>query len=172
MPMWRTGTSIRDSGFTLVELIVVIIVLSLVSLLSLPFLSRHGDGDERLVIRRLAGTVKHLYNEATLTRDEHRLVFDFNRNSISTLRLRSRSDGTEAEPVGRELLLEPLKLVQVDVEGKGSFRTGQVTVRVLPLGWMEQTRLLMTKVNGAEIELNFSPLTGSVTIDDEFATVQ
>ena len=172
MPMWRTGISINRRGFTLVELVIVIVVLSLVSLLSLPLLSNRGEGDERLVVRRLAGTVKQLYNEATLTRDEHLLVFNFSRNSVTTFRLRSRVGGTETEPFGRELILEPLKLTQIDVEGKGSFRTGQVSVRVLPLGWMEQTRLFVMRRNGTEIELDFSPLTGSVTINDEFATVQ
>jgi len=172
MPMWRTGISINRRGFTLVELVIVIVVLSLVSLLSLPLLSNRGEGDERLVVRRLAGTVKQLYNEATLTRDEHLLVFNFSRNSVTTFRLHSRVGGTETEPFGRELLLEPLKLTQIDVEGKGSFRTGQVSVRVLPLGWMEQTRLFVMRRNGTEIELDFSPLTGSVTINDEFATVQ
>lgn len=170
--MWRTGTSISNSGFTLVELVVVIVVLSLVSLLSLPLLENHGDGGERLVVRRIAGTVKQLYNEATLTRDEHLLVFNFKRNSVASFRLHSGLKGTEKDPVGRELFFEPLKLAQIDVEGEGSFRAGQVSVRVFPLGWMEQTRLYVTKGNGNEIELDFSPLTGSVTIDDGFATVQ
>ena len=170
--MWRTGTSINNTGFTLVEMVIVIVVLSLVSLLSLPLLANHGAGDERLVIRRLAGTVKQLYNEATLTRDQHQLVFNFKRNSVATFRLRSGLKGVETEPIGRELFFKPLRLAQVDVEGEGSFRTGQVSVRVFPLGWMEQTRLYMTKENGREIELDFSPLTGSVTIDDGFAPEQ
>jgi hypothetical protein len=37
---------------------------------------------------------------------------------------------------------------------------------------MEQTRLFVMRGNGTEIELDFSPLTGSVTIDDKFAAVQ
>ena len=172
MPMWRTGISINQRGFTLIELVIVIVVLSLVSLLSLPLLNNRGEGDERLVLRRLAGTVKQLYNEATLTRDEHLLVFNFRRNSVTTFRQRSGVNGVETEPFGRELLLEPLKLTQIDVEGKGSFRTGQITVRVLPLGWVEQTRLFLTRGSGTEVELDFSPLTGSVTIDDDFAAVQ
>ena len=172
MPMWRTGTSINRCGFTLVELVVVIVVLSLISLLSLPLLANHGEGDERLVIRRLAGTVKQLYNEATLTGDKHLLVFDFERNSVSTFRLRSRLETVERESLGHELHLEPLTLSQVDIEGRGSFRSGQITVQVLPLGWMEQTRVFVKKGNRSEIELDFSPLTGSVTIDDEFKTVR
>ncbi len=162
----------NQRGFTLIELMVVIVILSLVSFISLPLLTNRGEGDERLKLRRIAGTVKQLYNEATLTRDEHLLMFDFNRNSLLAFRLRSSSGAIEKEPFGREVKLSPLQIKQVDVEGKGTFRTGQVFVRVFPLGWMEQIHLLVRKKNGDEVQLAFSPLTGSVTIDAESATVQ
>ncbi len=172
MPMLPIGTSIKRSGFTLIELMVVIVVLSLVSLVSLPLLANRGEGNERLMVRRIAGTVKQLYNEATLTRDEHLLTFDLNRNSMLAFRLRSRSGVIEKEPFGREVMLAPLQIKQIDIEGKGTFRTGQVSVRLFPLGWMEATRLLLQKESGGDIQLAFSPLTGSITIDDEYATVQ
>jgi general secretion pathway protein H len=172
MPMSPTGTLTKRSGFTLVELLVVIVVLSLISLISLPLLTNRREGDERLVLRRIAGTVKQLYNEATLTRDEHLLVFDFNRNSLKAFRLLSGMGSVEKEPFGRELNLAPLQLKQIDIEGKGSFRAGQVTVRFFPLGWMEQTRLLVSRGSGADMWLDFSPLTGSVVINAEQATVR
>ena len=172
MPMLPTGTSINRSGFTLIELVVVIVVLSLVSLISLPLLANRGDGDERLKLRRITGTVKQLYNEAALTRDEHLLMFDFNRNSLQAFRLRSSSGVIEKEPVLKEVPLAPLQIKQIEVKGKGIFSTGQVFVRIFPLGWMEQTSLLVAKEGGGQLQLNFSPLTGSVTIDDERATLQ
>ncbi|MCK5913876.1 MAG: prepilin-type N-terminal cleavage/methylation domain-containing protein [Desulfuromusa sp.] len=172
MPMLPTGTSINRSGFTLIELVIVIVVLSLVSLISLPLLANRGDGEERLKLRRIAGTVKQLYNEATLTRDEHLLTFDFNRNSLQAFRLRSGSSAVEKESIGQEVLLAPLQIKQIEVKGKGIFSTGQVSVRIFPLGWMEQTTLLVAKEGGGGLRLDFSPLTGSLTIDDERATLQ
>ncbi len=172
MPMLPTGTSNNCSGFTLVEILVVIVVLSLVSFISLPLLANRGEGKERLMLRRISGTVKQLYNEASLTRDEHQLVVDLGRNSLTAYRLRAGAGKTEKEPFGRELSLAPLTAKQVDVEGKGSFRTGLVTVRVFPLGWMEATSILLAKENGEKVQLDFSPLTGSVTIDAELKTVQ
>ncbi len=172
MPMLPTGTLNNRSGFTLIELMVVIVVLSLASLISLPLLADRGEGDERLKLRRITGIVKQLYNEATLTRDEHVLMFDINDNSLRTFRLRSRFGAVEKEPFGREMELSPLKLKKVEVGGKGTFRTGQVSVRVFPLGWMEQTQVMVQKGDGEEVQLAFSPLTGSVTIDAEHTTVQ
>jgi len=154
----------RQGGFTLVELVVVITLLAMFSALSMPLLMNQGDGGERRALRRLAGTVKQLYNEATLTRDEHQLMFDLDHNSISAFRLRAGVGIVEKEAFGKETALDPLRLQQVDVAGKGSFRNGQVTVRVLPLGWMEQTRIVLQNEKGVETFLDFSPLTGSTKI--------
>ncbi|MFO7765858.1 MAG: prepilin-type N-terminal cleavage/methylation domain-containing protein [Pelovirga sp.] len=167
MPTLPTGTSTDRYGFTLIELVVVIVVLSLIGLISLPLLANRLDGNERTRMRRIAGTVKELYNEATLTRDEHELVFDLDRNSLQAYRLRTGADErVEREPFRRELQLKPLVLQQIEVKGQGSFRSGQVTVRVYPLGWMEQTRLLVRTPQGDEVQLIFSPLTGTTRIDE------
>lgn len=170
--MLQTGPLTNRQGFTLVELLVVIVLLSLVSFISLPLFTNQGDGDERLILRRVAGTVKQLYNEATLTRDEYLLTFDFNRNSLLAFRLRSSSGVVEKESFGRELMFAPLRMKQVDIKGRGIFHTGQVSVRIFPLGWMEQTSLLVRKENGTELQLEFSPLTGSMTINDEYPEEQ
>ena len=172
MPISPTGILINRSGFTLVELLIVVVLLSLISVISLPLMENLGGGNERLVLRRIAGTVKQLYNEATLTRDEHLLTFDLDRNSLLTFRLRSSSGMVEKESFGRELMLAPLQIEQIDVKGKGTFLTGQVSVRIFPLGWMEQATLVLRKENGTKVQIVFSPLTGSITIDDEYATVR
>ena len=167
MPISPIGILTDRKGFTLIELVVVIVILSLIGLISLPLLVHRIDGDDRTKLRRIAGTVKELYNEATLTRDVHELVFDLDRNSLQAFRLRSVSDQVvEREPFRRTLELEPLILQQIEVEGQGSFRSGQITVRVYPLGWMEQTRLLVRAAKGSEMELIFSPLTGTTRIDE------
>ena len=168
----QTGTLTNRSGFTLVELLVVIVLMSLISFISLPLLAYQSDGDGKRVIRRIAGTVKQLNNEATLNRDEYLLTFDFKRNSLSAFRLRGHSGMIEKESFGHELMLSPLQVEKIDVKGRGIFHAGQVSVRIFPLGWMEQVSLLLRKKDGTEIQLAFSPLTGSVTIDDESTTLQ
>jgi general secretion pathway protein H len=162
----------KQSGFTLIELILVVSLLAMVSLLSLPLMMDRGDSAERRTLRRVAGVVKELYNEATLTRDEHLLTFDLDRNSLYAHRLRTSDGLVEKERYGKEAQLSPLDLQQVDIEGKGSFRSGQVSVRIFPLGWMEQTRVALVNEDGATTRLAFSPLTGSTKIDDDRQTLQ
>lgn len=154
----------RQAGFTLIEMVIVVTLLAIVSSLSLPLLMNHGESAERRTLRRLAGTVKQLYNEATLTGDEHLLTFDLDRNSLSAFRLVANDGVVEKEPFGKEASLDPWRLSQVDVVGKGNFRNGQVSVRVLPLGWMEQTRISLQNEKGDQTFLDFSPLTGSTKI--------
>lgn len=172
MPILPTGISTDHSGFTLVELVVVVSLLALFSMISLPLLLNQGNSDSRRELRRLAGTIKQLYNEAALTRDEHLLTFDLTRNSMTAFRLQQNDGQIEKQPLGRETELEPLQLKQVDVVGKGSFRTGQISVRVFPLGWMEQTRIALEDGSGAAKVLDFSPLTGSMKIEDERQVLQ
>jgi len=167
MPISPTGISTKESGFTLIELILVISLLSMISLLSLPLLMDRGDSAERRTLRRIAGVVKQLYNEATLTRDEHLLTFDLDRNRLMAFRMQRSNGRIEKQKFGRETQLNALQLRQVDIEGKGSFRSGQVTVKIFPLGWMEQTQLALSSADGKMTRMVFSPLTGSVKIDDE-----
>jgi general secretion pathway protein H len=166
MPTLPTGISSKNQGFTLVELIVVIVILALIGTISVPLLFNRLGSDERTTLRRIVGTVKELYNEATLTRDEHQLEFDLDRHTIQAYRLRRvAADQVEKEPFRREIELAPITLEQIEVEGQGSFRSGQVTVRIFPLGWMEQTRLYVRYADGRDIQLIFSPLTGTTRIE-------
>ena len=167
----QRGTT-SSPGFTLIELVVVIALLSMLSLLSLPLLMDGGEGAEKRSLRRITGVVKQLYNEATLTRDEHLLTFDLDRNRVTASRLHRKGDLIEREPFGRELQLSTLQLQQVEVKGKGSFRTGRVSVRIFPLGWMEQTRILFGLESGGTTSLLFSPLTGTAKIEDEKPLLQ
>lgn len=183
MPILPTGTLNREvldlsesdisaggqAGFTLVELLVVIVVLALSASLVLPLLDDSGSAEKKQKIRRISGTVRQLYNEATLTRDEFQLTLDFERNRLEAYRLNDVGNKIEREEFGKPLNLEPLYLRQADISGQGSFQAGRVTLTFYPIGWIDATELVLDDNDGHRFELAFSPLTGTVTIDEDTA---
>jgi len=166
MPISKTGTSTDQSGFTLIELTVVISLLAIFSLLSLPLLANQGDGGQRRAMRQLAGKVKLLYNEAALKRETHLLTFDLDKETFSTFRMKRNGNQLEKIPVDEDRSLAPFRIDQVQVAGKGSFRSGLVTVQIYPQGWMEETWIQLENDKNQIKTLNFVPMTGSTRIYD------
>jgi len=166
MPISKTGISTNQAGFTLIELTVVISLLAIFAFIGLPLISNQGDGGQRRAMRHLAGNVKLLYNEAALKRDIHLLTFNLDDESYRTYRLERNGNQIEKVPVREATSLAPFRIGQVQVAGKGSFRSGEVTVRVYPQGWMEETWVQLENDDKQFKTLNFVPMTGTTRIYD------
>lgn len=173
MPTSTAGSSIEGraplpmrrhpAGFTLIELTVVIVLIGLFMLFSLPLF---GVGASHLdsSARRLAGTVKYLFNEAALTGREHRLTFDIDRGSYHARILEADGELVAAEEQGREAALQgATRFRSIRVAGRGTFTGGQVTVRFDPVGWLEETVIVLAE-DHEQLTLRFMPLTGSSEI--------
>ncbi|HKJ04098.1 MAG TPA: prepilin-type N-terminal cleavage/methylation domain-containing protein [Geopsychrobacteraceae bacterium] len=166
MPISKTGISTDQTGFTLIELTVVISLLAIFSLISLPLITNQGDGGQRRAMRELAGNVKLLYNEAALRREIHLLTFNLDDESYRTYRLERNGTQVEKVPVKEAKKLAPFQIDQIQVSGKGSFRSGEVTVRIYPQGWMEETWVQLENTDKQVKTLNFVPMTGTTRIYD------
>lgn len=166
MPISTSGTSTKAQGFTLIELVAVISLLAIFAAVSVPLLLNSGDGGERRALRQLVGKVKLLYNEAALTRDIHLLTFDVEAGRFSTFRLERNGNLLEKVPVEEARTLSPLRIEQVQVVGKGRFRSGEVTVQIFPQGWMEETLVQLVDDRNQVRTLTFAPMTGSARIYD------
>lgn len=172
MPTLRTGTCnnrmrLSDrQGFTLIELAVVVLIISLMSLLIVPLLGRAGNADLKSASRKLAGTVKYLYNEAALQGQIHRLTFDLDEDSILLFRQEANGEWT-ALPGRRAQSTLPgsVNLKLVEVVGKGMFTSGQASMDVFPVGWLEQS-ILHLEDGSAKMTVRFSPLTGTAEFFD------
>lgn len=163
------GKKNRSAGFTLIELAMVILLLGLFAGLSMPLLLNFGQDDLDASARRLSGTVKYLYNEAALTGLEHRLVFNLADGSYEGLVLERDGELTLMTGPGRGGHLSgDVRFRDIYQPGTGTSSQGEVTMALLPGGWLEETVLHLVDGNGENRSLRLVPLTGMTEAYDGY----
>lgn len=159
----KAGTS-TEQGFTLVELTLVIALLGLLLGLVIPRLPAIGGNQLEASARRIAGTVRHLYNEAALSGREHRLAFDLDKNSLGGRILEDDGELQMTTGSGRDhTLSSAVDIVDVSIPGRNKVTTGQIASRIYPVGWMEET-VIHLKSDKRTLTLHLQPLTGVTDI--------
>jgi len=140
-------------------------MVALFSGLTVPLLARLGDSGLDSSARRLRGTIKYLFNEAALTGHEHRLVYDLDRGTYRAMILRPGGELTELQGTGKGArLMEGVRFRKLTLRGRGSFSTGEISTRIHPTGWLEETIVHLQDRGGAELTLRISPLSGVTDI--------
>jgi len=155
----------RKAGFTLIELCVVLLLIGLFAGLLIPNLDRVGQGNLDTSARRLRGTVKYLFNEAALTGREHRLVYDLDHGTYQAMILQADGELAPLQGTGKgATLLEGVRFRELILRGHGSFSTGEITTRIHPTGWLEETIIHLQDRAGKELTLRIAPLSGITDI--------
>ena len=164
----RKGTvpsPLSQSGFTLVELSLVILLIGLFSLLTVPIFAGWGEGSLKSSARRLAGTVKYLYNESALQKKEFRLVFDLEKGAYRARVLEPDGQLVDVEGTGRLRHLKGnVRFQDVAVAGRGKFASGEVTTVIHPVGWLEETVVHLKDRKDRTLTLRLMPFTGFTEI--------
>jgi len=157
----------NQKGFTLAELAIVVLLIALMSALSIPLLGHVGDADLNRAGRRLAGSVKYLYNESALEGLPFRLQFDLDSNRITAQQQRLEN-GEWEEVTGRykpASLPGSVRMHRIRVEGQGTISSGTAEMIIHPVGWLDETTLHL--IDGErKMTLWFSPLTGTAEFYD------
>jgi len=166
MPISTVGNSTRQAGFTLIELAVVVLLISLFTLISIPLFSYTGRGNVQTSARHLSGTVKYLFNEAALSGLEHRLIYNLDRNTYRAMILETDGSLEEVGGPGKETALRNgVRFSGVTLTDRGSFTSGEVTIRFHPTGWVEETIVHLAGDRQEDaLTLHVNPLTGSTEI--------
>lgn len=157
----------RQSGFTLIELVLVVFLLALMASLSLPLISGFEPNGLASSARRLAGTVKYLYNEAALTGQEHRLRFELGKNTYSASRLDDTGELIPLQGTGAPKVLDSgVRFTRIYQPRRGEQSSGEVTTALLPGGWLEETIIHLQDDKEKRLTLRLVPLTGLTEIYD------
>lgn len=161
MPMSIAGRSIKQAGFTLIELVLVVLLLGLLANLSLPLLSGFETDSLKVTARRLSGTVKFLYNEAVMTGLEQRLVFNLSDGSYSAKELDAVGELREKQNLGRRYdLPDNVHIESIYQPRSGEHQTGEVTTAMFPGGWLDETIVYLRDEDNQRLTLRLVPLTG------------
>ncbi|MFA5516811.1 MAG: prepilin-type N-terminal cleavage/methylation domain-containing protein [Desulfuromonadales bacterium] len=159
-----TGRS-SNSGFTLIELAVVVALLALFSALVVPMLTGIGENGLDASARRLAGTVKYLYNESALSGRPYRLVFNLDESTFSAKRLEVDGELVEVDGTGRtQRLKDGVRFRDVTITGRGQFSSGEVIADIHPVGWMEEAVIHLDAGADKVLTLRLMPFTGATEI--------
>ena len=128
-----------------------------------------GANDLDSSARRISGTVKYLYNEAAMSGLEYRLVYDLNEGSYRALVHGTDGSVNEDMAQGREAHLKGnVRFLDVQLPGRGKFTEGQVTARILPTGWIDETIIHLSDSKNNVLTLKIVPLTGITEVFDGY----
>ena len=157
------------AGFTLVELVVVMVLISLFMLFSIPLFSNIGTSSLGTSARRLSGTIKYLFNESAMSGLEYRLVYDLDQGLYRAQILEANGEQVDAPDQGREASLKgDVRFMDLQLPGRGKFTMGQITTRIHPSGWVEETIIHLDDGAGEMLTLRVSPLTGTTEVFDGY----
>lgn len=168
MPTSTAGKLSKEAGFTLIELAVVVLIIALLSSLTLPLVTGFGENKLESSARRLAGTVKYLYNESALKRQEYRLVFNLDEGTYGAKILREDGELVPADGRWKEQKLKgDVRILDVDVVGREKFTSGEATTVFFPSGWLEET-VVHLKEDDRTMTVRLMPFTGTSEIYDGY----
>ncbi len=157
------------AGFTLVELVVVMVLISLFMVFSIPLFSNIGTSSLGTSARRLSGTIKYLFNESAMSGLEYRLVYDLDQGLYRAQILEANGEQVDAPDQGREAALkDDVRFMDLQLPGRGKFTMGQITTRIHPSGWVEETIIHLDDGAGEMLTLRVSPLTGTTEVFDGY----
>jgi type II secretion system protein H len=161
MPISSTGNWNNHSGFTLVELAVVTLLVALLAAVTVPLLGSGRRGELHTTARHVAGMTRYYFQEAALSGREHRLQFDLDRQAFVVKRLEENGELVAVKGIGREKSpAGEVRITDVTITGRGRSSSGTATVRILPVGWLEEAVVHLEDRNGRQLTVRLMPLTG------------
>ncbi len=150
----------RNSAFTLIELIIVIFIISLTTALIVPNLWDNGESALRSEAKRIANTLRYIYDEAAGKKLTYVLKVNINEGSW----------GFESEKGSRWFKLkEDIVFRDIMIPSLGRITTGEAVLPFGPLGPEEPITLHLLK-NELEYTITFNHLNGRVKVYEGYRT--
>jgi hypothetical protein len=159
------------SGYTFVELCVVLVLAGLMASLAIPrFNAALFTDDLKTSVRKLAGTVKGLKNEAVRERTTYRLHLDMTSDRLwydSEL-----MDRDEARERNRARLPEGIHILDVHCLGDEKKAGGDAVIHIDPKGYMQPAVIHVGSDGGDAYTLVLTPFLEKIGIMNGYVSFE
>jgi type II secretion system protein H len=152
MQISRTG--ICNTGFTLLELIVVLFIVSIVTAIVLPSFSGLGENKLKSEAREIASILRYMYDSAISRKETFLIKFNFNEDAVYL----NCPDGEKIKKFDN--------MAGVTTQSRGKVSSGELIFFFEPLGIREDLSVHLNK-EGEEMTVTLNHLSGRVKIKDE-----
>ena len=150
----------RNSAFTLIELVIVIFIISLTTALIVPNLWDNGERALKSDAKRIANTLRYIYDEAAGKKITYTLKVNINEGSWAF----------ESEKESRRFTMkEDIAFKDIVIPSLGTITNGEAVFPFGPLGPEEPITLHLLK-NELEYTVIFNHLNGRVKVYEGYKT--
>jgi prepilin-type N-terminal cleavage/methylation domain-containing protein len=159
-----------ESGMTLIELSAVLLILAVLMAFLTPKIRDLTEYHLKSTSRRLASTIKYLFDEAAIRHTFFRLNYDFKKGEYWVTSLDEGKEFQEDSSVlsARVRLPSTIHFEDVVTQSRGKVFEGQAFTQFFPQGWVEETFIHLVDKRGRHYSLLIMPLTGKVRVYDRY----
>ncbi|MBL7031596.1 MAG: prepilin-type N-terminal cleavage/methylation domain-containing protein [Nitrospira sp.] len=156
----KYNTRGRNSAFTLIELVIVIFIISLTTALIIPNFWDNGETALKSEAKRIANTLRYIYDEAAGKKLTYTLKININESSW----------GFESENESRLFeMKEDIVFRDIMIPSLGNITTGEAILLFGPLGPEEPVTLHLSN-NKFEYTVIFNHLNGRAKVYEGYRT--
>ncbi len=159
-----------ERGFTLIELSAVLLILAVLLAFLTPRFRDLTEYQIKRNSRRLAGTIKYLFDEAAIRHSYYRLNYDLKKGEYWVTYLDENKEFKEDPSIlsSRVRLPGSIHFEDIVTQGRGKVYEGEAFTQFFPHGWVEETIIHLGDERERHYSLLVMPLTGKVRIYDRY----
>ena len=159
-----------ERGLTLIELSAVLLILVVLLAFLTPKFRDLTEYQIKSSSRRLAGTIKYLFDEAAIRHNYYRLNYDLKKGEYWVTYLDEAKEFKEDPSVlsSRVRLPGNIHFEDIVTQHRGKVYEGETFTQFFPNGWVEETIIHLGDKRERHYSLLVMPLTGRVRIYDRY----
>lgn len=165
------GMSIKNSGFTLIEILIVVMIIAIAAMITTPMMTSAASVQIRSAANLIAADLEYAKNSAIGRGQDFAVVFDKEMESYQLFKVKDGSLETIENPLTKELYkvefssdvrLDKVDIVDVDFDGTYEIRfdyMGSPTELLTP-------GTIMLNAGGTDITIEVDSVTGFISISN------